>query len=217
MGPSNMLKSISDAVFAAREEHHQRHDPEKGAQASEKRLGDDLPGGRAAPPTPSRQSSHGFDVRPARSWHSLTSQTPGWHAPWTPFRRQQSDPFDRYTRGPSEGVDNDHAPSGPRSFFESIQDFLLYSAFAPFWLRLINLAFTASLLAIAARIIVLERASNLLGIIGISPIFAIVTGALTLVHALAANSLIRAGPRPRQSLLRVLRRTNCAVARHGPG
>jgi len=169
MGPSNMLKHVSDAVFAAREEHHQRHhpDPEKGERSmSEKRLGDDLPGGRLAPPTPSRQSSHGFD-------------TPGWHAPWTPFRRQQSDPFDHYTRGPSEGVDNDHPTSGPMSFLESVQDFLLYSAFAPLWLRVVNLAFTASLLGVAARIVVLERSDDLTGIIGISPVFALVTGSLT--------------------------------------
>lgn len=69
MGPSLILKHVSDAVFAAREEHHHRHDAvdaEKGGlDASEKRLGDDLPGGRA-PPTPSRQTSHGFDVRRGR-------------------------------------------------------------------------------------------------------------------------------------------------------
>ena len=174
MGPSNMLKHVSDAVFAAREEHHQRHhpDPEKGERSmSEKRLGDDLPGGRLAPPTPSRQSSHGFDVRPFRPSHILTSQTPGWHAPWTPFRRQQSDPFDHYTRGPSEGVDNDHPTSGPMSFLESVQDFLLYSAFAPLWLRVVNLAFTASLLGVAARIVVLERSDDLTGIIGAQSMF----------------------------------------------
>ena len=94
-------------------------------------------------------------------------QTPGWHAPWTPFRRQQSDPFDRYVRGPSEGADNGDRPhSGPRGMLDSFQDFLLYSAFAPFWLRLVNLAFTASLVGVAARIIVIERSSDLSGIIG---------------------------------------------------
>jgi hypothetical protein len=63
-----------------------------------------------------------------------------------------------------------------------IRQFLLSNPFAPLVFRFLNLSITSTTLAIATRIWVIQKQNHVEGIIGRSPLLAIIFAPLTLVH-----------------------------------
>lgn len=121
-------------------------------------------------------------------WSANQAQTPGWSTPWTPFRRQSWNPWDRHDENrPVEGPDDPRLhklsfSDRRHTWISRFQHFLLTSPFAPFWLRFCNLAFACCTLALAARIEVVEKRADEEGIIGSSTIIALVIAPLSIIH-----------------------------------
>lgn len=112
------------------------------------------------------------------------AETPGWNQPWAPFRRQNSDPWDRQmvSEGPGDQTKAGFGEGRKDRYLQRIQRFLLYSVFAPFWLRLVNIVLTTVSLALACRIHIDERNSNVPGILGVSTTYTMVIACLSILH-----------------------------------
>merc|ERR1711990_1161857 len=108
------------------------------------------------------------------------AETPGWNQPWAPFRRQDSDPWERHmvSEGPGDQTKAGYGEGRKDRYIQRIQRFLLYSVFAPFWLRLVNIVLTTVSLALACRIHIDERNYNVPGILGVSTTYTMVISCL---------------------------------------
>jgi hypothetical protein len=120
------------------------------------------------------------------------ARTPGWSDPWTPYRLNTSNPFDALKQfsanldGEEHMDPADRASSKRQTWWNHLKNFLLLSPWAPFWLRFLNLAFTTTTLALAARILHIELKTDLNGIIGTSTMTALVYSSLTIIHVFVA-------------------------------
>ncbi|KAL7007687.1 hypothetical protein EMMF5_002763 [Cystobasidiomycetes sp. EMM_F5] len=126
-----------------------------------------------------RQHGHGADVISANQ-----AQTPGWASPWNPgtagTHRQNS-----FGALAMEGLGISHFGQEQKKKSTRLgrfQKWLVRSAFAPLFLRIANLAFTISELAVAIHIRQLTLQNNVYGILGSSTIFGVVVGPLSIVH-----------------------------------
>ena len=89
------------------------------------------------------------------------------------------------SEGPLTGADAGHHNAlTSSSYFVALQNFLLYSPFAPLWLRMINLSFTVAAMAVAAREWQIMKWNGIEGIIGQSVLFALIITPMTAVHVL---------------------------------
>lgn len=135
----------------------------------------------AAPPSSSMNPS--FSARISGGFGPSATSTP-WMAPWTPFRA----PSGQYDRGGFQDPDTLHeqARTHPdkykKTLWGRIQNFFLFSAFAPFWCRFTNLAFTVTVLGLAVKIYLLQRSAGFDGLIGLSTVLILVIGPLSVVH-----------------------------------
>ncbi|KAH8918229.1 hypothetical protein BT69DRAFT_1338355 [Atractiella rhizophila] len=137
--------------------------------------------------------------------------TPGWSSPWVPFRRlTDHNPFgsslaspdgaipltgtiekeglERKTPGHLTGDTSHYIRDllNRRTIKKKVVDFLLHSVFAPLFFRLLNLSFTACVLGLAIRVLVVENQHNIRGIIGTSTTLALIIAPLTLCHILGS-------------------------------
>jgi hypothetical protein len=215
--PTQWMKRVEDYVAGVHDEREEDAEREKGGD----------PEKQQPQRTPRRAHSHGLrvplprhhdpydlsvnqtQVRSSRAGlaaqRSRSAQTPGWSAPWQPFRRNHSG-YSQRQEGPSEGPSTKMIGNRARAktWLGGFSDFLLHNAFAPLVLRTLNLSITAALLAVAVRIQVVEMRNNLVGIIGsrcatMSPssssiltvphstIMAIVVGVMTILHVLVQS------------------------------
>jgi len=113
------------------------------------------------------------------------ANTPGWNQPWAPFRRQNLDPWngaEMVSEGPADQTKAGAQGSKKDRYFKRMQRFLLYSAFAPLWLRFFNLALVAISLAISIRIHIVEDHYGVPGIIGVSTYYTMVVACLSILH-----------------------------------
>lgn len=125
------------------------------------------------------------------------TNTPGWSSPWQPFFLNRSgqnsqnpsgDPWSELDRPDINRINSiGRTESRNQTLWDKFSTFLLLHPAAPLVFRVLNLAFTAATLGLAARIIEIERTSqfddtSLEGVVGTSTIYSIVVAPLTLVH-----------------------------------
>ncbi|PWN33185.1 uncharacterized protein FA14DRAFT_135279 [Meira miltonrushii] len=129
--------------------------------------------------------------------------TPGWASPWRPESRGEHSirigkyRFNNHGEGgyfpkTDTGATNSsrkrrrrrHASSGAVDLFdvEWWRRFLLHNPFVPLLFRLVNIAFTSSTLAVAAKLYIILKREGAEDSVGSSPIVAIIFAPLTLVH-----------------------------------
>lgn len=136
--------------------------------------------------------------------------TPGWASPWRPESRGEHSIrigkyrfnnhgeggyFPKTDTGATSNSRNRkrrrHASGGAVNLFKSPgallemdwwRRFLLHNPFVPLLFRLINIAFTSSTLAIAAKLYIILKREGAEDSVGSSPIVAIIFAPLTLVH-----------------------------------
>ncbi|CAE6462551.1 unnamed protein product [Rhizoctonia solani] len=134
------------------------------------------------------------------------TQTPGWETPWAPHppaayrgtagrdRAGQSDLG--YTGGKELGAaasrrtDDDDVRSRRGGRYSRIKrrlrTYILQNNYVPLFIRLLNIAFTTSTLAVGISTRRLEVKNGILGSIGSSPTLVIIFAPPTLVHVMAA-------------------------------
>ncbi|CAE7162018.1 unnamed protein product [Rhizoctonia solani] len=134
------------------------------------------------------------------------TQTPGWETPWAPHppaayrgttgrdRAGQSDMG--YTGGKELGAaasrrtDDDDVRSRRGGRYSRIKrrlrTYILQNNYVPLFIRLLNIAFTTSTLAVGISTRRLELKNGILGSIGSSPTLVIIFAPPTLVHVMAA-------------------------------
>ncbi|KAF8501897.1 hypothetical protein JB92DRAFT_2975140 [Gautieria morchelliformis] len=137
---------------------------------------------------------------PTRSLLQSYDKTPGWDSPWTPRIPERVHVTGRDAgREPDQGADNnDAAPTTDSSILDlealnpwhrrkrNLRSFLLNNTYVPLFSRIANITFTIVTLVLAVRIRVIEQENHVRGVVGSSPVLAIIFAPLTLVHVMIA-------------------------------
>lgn len=134
------------------------------------------------------------------------AHTPGWNSPWQPFEgglfggpgttTRSSGDMDEKHRGRARGASvsrkrrrqNRSGGVSPAVLssrarrMAKLEQFVLVSPWAPLVFRIANTAVSACTLALAARLLVLQGDADADGVVGMSPLLAVVFAPLTLVH-----------------------------------
>lgn len=130
---------------------------------------------------PSAHLSTSMSARISGAFGYSASSTP-WMAPWTPFKG----PATQLERGLTDPdmlhQHTNHQKMSKRTWLDKAQTFFLYSAFAPFWCRFINLSFTATVLGLAGKIYVAQTSADFEGLLGVSTVLILVIGPLSILH-----------------------------------
>lgn len=194
--PAEAMKKV-DAYWHAKEqqEKQQRHSSDSSDSSDSQQQQQPPPGTAghgehllsekkqqpdSSPTPPHTAQSFSAKIGGAFAGHSGSS-TP-WMAPWTPFRAPSNHNIERGLQDPDSLESHAQRNKKPAGLWGRIQNFLLFSAFAPFWLRFINLAFTATVLGLAAKIHQSQQSAGFGGLIGASTVMILVIGPLSIVH-----------------------------------
>lgn len=170
----------AEAIRKVDQYWHSRNNSES-ANGQEEKLGDPEKSG-GDPDLPSSTMNQSFSARIGSAFGQSSTSTP-WMAPWTPFRGpsmqyehglQDPDALQEHARNQSD--------KQKKTVWGRLQNFFLFSAFAPFWCRFINLAFTVTVLGLAVKIYIIQTRAGFDGLIGISTVLIIVIGPLSVVH-----------------------------------
>ncbi|KAH7325491.1 hypothetical protein B0J17DRAFT_632958 [Rhizoctonia solani] len=158
-------------------------------------------------PSGSRVHANGLKVElPEGPFTLQQTQTPGWETPWAPhppaaYRgtsgRDRAGPSDiGYTAGKELGAaasrrtDDDDGRSRRGGKYarmkRRLRTYVLQNNYVPLFIRLLNIAFTTSTLAVGISTRGLEIKNGILGSIGSSPTLVIIFAPPTLVHVMAA-------------------------------
>lgn len=150
------------------------------------------------PDPPVRQGTASLRLQMPRSTHPFTlaqSKTPGWSTPWAPGRPSRAYLRSGTTVPPRQTGTFSELPEHEKADVEmsawtrrkkSVRNFVLTNAYVPLIIRLLNFSFTSATLGIAIRLRHIEIKNDALGVVGSSPLLAIIFAPLTLVHVLVA-------------------------------
>ncbi|KAJ1300815.1 hypothetical protein OPQ81_002455 [Rhizoctonia solani] len=158
-------------------------------------------------PSGSRSNTNGLKVElPEGPFTLQQTQTPGWETPWAPHppaAYRGTSGRDRagasemgYSGGKELGAaasrrtDDDDGRSRRGGKYSRIKrrlrTYILQNNYVPLFIRLLNIAFTTSTLAVGISTRNLELKNGILGSIGSSPTLVIIFAPPTLVHVMAA-------------------------------
>ncbi|CAE6446526.1 unnamed protein product [Rhizoctonia solani] len=164
-----------------------------------------------------RGNANGLKVElPEGPFTLQQTQTPGWETPWAPhppaaYRgtngRDRAGTSDMgYIGGKELGAaasrrtDDDDVRSRRGGRYSRIKrrlrTYILQNNYVPLFIRLLNIAFTTSTLAVGISTRNLELKNNILGSIGSSPTLVIIFAPPTLVHVMAAIYVRLMSPPP---------------------
>ncbi|CED84548.1 hypothetical protein [Phaffia rhodozyma] len=115
------------------------------------------------------------------------SKTPGWSSPYAAPERLRRFSGTDMESGGSKG-------SNSKSWWERIQDYVLYNTWVPLVIRLFNFSLAVCTLALGIKIRALERAAGLPGVTGSSPLVAIIYSPITLIHVVLVVYVEYFGP-----------------------
>ena len=131
----------------------------------------------------------------AGSWTRHQPLSPGWNTPWAPeeMGQRQSIEVGRYRFHAGTDGYFPHTKTGRKSLNSDRgeasmmrwpwwRNFLLHNPFVPLLIRFINLTFTTAVLAVAIRVHLTLSSEDAAGIVGSSPVLAIIFSPLTMLH-----------------------------------